>query len=267
MNTEEKKCSEKPQSIEEYKLWLKDYQNIENIDKYSRFYESVTLKIKRDIEKSNFWINLNEQLKEYNGKYRLETNYNLFTEIPQLHLDVKSWDSFLLKTFRFNVLENKKWPNQPQEGWLLPENWFGRINDIVRTLIVVKYMDGVKFLADGIEEECNNCNLKAYTSYQAKDEGYYAVHLYSKIKCEIPKDNFSFEEIPIKFEIQITTQLQEVIRGLLHKHYEEKRKNEPVKENWKWDYKHDEFSTNYLGHILHYIEGMIVEIREKQNGE
>ena len=36
---------------------------------------------------------------------------------------------------------------------------------------------------------------------------------------------------------------------------------------WQWDYKSDEFSANYLGHILHYVEGMIVEIREKQKKE
>jgi hypothetical protein len=28
-------------------------------------------------------------------------------------------------------------------------------------------------------------------------------------------------------------------------------------------YKSDEFAINYLGHILHYLEGTIVEIRDK----
>jgi hypothetical protein len=52
---------------------------------------------------------------------------------------------------------------------------------------------------------------------------------------------------------------------LLHKYYEDKRKGireEDIK--WQWDYKSDELATNYLGHILHYVEGMIMEIREKQ---
>ena len=45
----------------------------------------------------------------------------------------------------------------------------------------------------------------------------------------------------------------------------EKRKR-ITKENvkWQWNYKGDEFTANYLGHILHYVEGMIMEIRDKQ---
>jgi len=30
------------------------------------------------------------------------------------------------------------------------------------------------------------------------------------------------------------------------------------------DYKSPEFSSNYLGHIIHYVKGMIVEIRDKE---
>jgi len=52
---------------------------------------------------------------------------------------------------------------------------------------------------------------------------------------------------------------------LLHKYYEERRKKLKKEDIiWQWDWRSDEFSANYLGHILHYIEGMIMEIREKQ---
>jgi hypothetical protein len=52
---------------------------------------------------------------------------------------------------------------------------------------------------------------------------------------------------------------------MLHLHYEKRREQRagPESDAWKWDYKSDEFSTNYLGHILHYLEGVIVEIRNK----
>ncbi len=33
---------------------------------------------------------------------------------------------------------------------------------------------------------------------------------------------------------------------------------------WQWDYKCDEFLPNYLGHIIHYIEGMIMEVRDRK---
>jgi hypothetical protein len=32
-------------------------------------------------------------------------------------------------------------------------------------------------------------------------------------------------------------------------------------------YRTEEFRANYLGHILHYIEGMIIDIRDKQKKE
>lgn len=102
-------------------------------------------------------------------------------------------------------------------------------------------------------------------SYKAREEGYYAAHFYTKQAFEVPKIDWDTKEIDFSIEIQITTQLQEVIRKLLHKYYERKRKMgvKPV-EKWQWDYTCEEFSTNYLGHILHYVEGMILEIREKQ---
>jgi hypothetical protein len=98
-------------------------------------------------------------------------------------------------------------------------------------------------------------------------EGYYAVHLYFTDEYEIPRIDWDTEKCKISFEIQITTQLQEVIKNLLHKYYERRRiEFEPTDQKWQWDFRSLEFSTNYLGHILHYVEGMIVDIREKQKG-
>ncbi len=65
----------------------------------------------------------------------------------------------------------------------------------------------------------------------------------------------------------MTTQLQEVIRRLLHTYYEDKRQSKKEQTKWQWNYNSDEFSANYLGHILHYVEGMIMEVREKQRGD
>lgn len=259
--------SKKPDNIEEYKHWMKNKFNIEISEREKAYYESVTNKIKSDFEKSAFWIHLTENLKKYGEEYLVSTGYNLFTGemtapdyIPELI--IKPYESFLLKTFRHNVIDNNKWPDQPPEGWILPENWLNKINDLVRTLFVVKYLDGVQFIADKIKNHDNNCVVE----YKAKDEGYYAAHVYTKQIFEIPKVNWDTKKEDILIEIQITTQLQEVIRKLLHTYYESNRKKiKRESTKWQWDYKCDEFSTNYLGHILHYIEGMIIEIRDKQD--
>lgn len=259
--------NKKPNYPDGYKEWLKKEHRVEISDRTRTYYESVTSKIKKDFEKSDFWIQLTKNLREFDGNYRLKTGYPLLAEIkPELY--IKSFDSFLLKTFRKNILENKNWPNEPEGGWILPGNWYSKINDIIRTLFVVKYLDGVEFMIAKIKSICAQQDLPCSIFLEAREEGYYAAHLYTKQEFEIPKVTWDTEKIKVSIEIQITTQLQEVIRKLLHKYYEERRKR--VKEEdikWQWNYKSNEFVANYLGHILHYVEGMIMEIREGQKEE
>jgi len=255
----------KPKNIDEYKKWLKEQHKVEISNRTQTYYESVTSKIKRDLEESNFWIQLTENLREYDGEYLVKTGYHLLAQGFELKLHIKPFDSFLSKTFRKNILENKHWPDEPEDGWLLPNNWYTKINDIIRALLVVKYLDGVGFMVGQIKSLCEQRSMGCRVFLEARAEGYYAAHLYTKQKFEIPKVIWDTEKIDVLIEIQITTQLQEVIRKLLHKYYVERRKR--IKEEdikWQWNYKNDEFITNYLGHILHYVEGMIMEIREKQ---
>lgn len=258
----------KPKNISEYMQWLKKNHEMEVSDRTRLYYESIANKIKSDFEQSDIWIDLNRNIKIFDEEYLLKTGYPLFIPGFSPKLDMKSFESFLLKTFRKNILENKNWPNEPSDGWILPNIWFSKINDIVRTLFVVKYLDGVEFMIDKMKFLCARNNLDCSVFLEAREEGYYAVHLYTKKEFEIPKVTWDTEKIIVSIELQITTQLQEVIRRLLHKYYEDRRKK--VKEEdskWQWNYKTDEFVTNYLGHILHYVEGMIMDIREKQKEE
>jgi ppGpp synthetase/RelA/SpoT-type nucleotidyltranferase len=109
--------------------------------------------------------------------------------------------------------------------------------------------------------------LKCDTSFQARDEGYYAAHVYVNLSVQILTTNWATEGIEAKVELQITTQLQDVIRRMLHTHYEDRRMALQPDATWKWDHTSEEFATNYLGHILHYLEGMIVEIRDRPKKE
>jgi hypothetical protein len=260
-------CNKKPKDLDGYKKWLEKKHGVEITNRTKIHYESVTSRIKENFEKSDFWIQLTNNLKEFDSEYRLKTGYPLLNSEFKPKLYIKPFDSFLLKTFRKNILENKEWPDEPERGWILPDNWYTKINDIIRTLFVVKYLDGVEFMVDSIKRTCKQHGLRCRSFFEAREEGYYAAHLYTEQEFEIPKITWDTEKINVSIEIQITTQLQEVIRKLLHNYYEEKRaqiKKENIK--WQWNYKNDEFVANYLGHILHYVEGMIMEIRERQEG-
>ncbi len=118
-----------------------------------------------------------------------------------------------------------------------------------------------------LKHSAKNKMLILNITWEAREEGYYAGHVYVMHQFEIPKYPFDTEIFATKVEIQITTQLQEIIRQLLHQYYEENRKATDKNENWQWQYKSNEFSANYLGHILHYLEGMIVEVRDELRRE
>jgi hypothetical protein len=254
----------KPGTISQYKTWLNKEHKCE-LDRVERYYNSVTSKAKIDLEKSPFWIGLGQQLREFDDQYLLLTGFQLRMGPGNLEIHVKPFDSFVLKTFRKNVISNKKWPEQPDAGWLIPDSCLSKVNDVIRTLVVVKYLDGVQFLVNKLKSFCDREGAECRIHFEAREDGYYAGHTYVKQTFEVPKMSWDTENIQMSIEIQITTQLQEAIRKLLHKYYEDRRtRTTREAERWQWNYKSEEFGANYLGHILHYVEGMIVEIREKQ---
>lgn len=131
--------------------------------------------------------------------------------------------------------------------------------------IVVKYLDGVEFLIGKIKDiaQSQNCTFEA--SLEAREEGYYAAHLGVKQELTLIDERYTPTSHLINVEIQITTELQSLIKDLLHRYYEANRiKHNVQNSKWQWDYLCDEFNSNYLGHIVHYVEGKIVELRDKQ---
>ena len=270
--------NEKPKNPDEYKYWL--YKKFEvDIDQRTKTqYDHVSVNLSKNVETSSIWIKIVKNLNNYNDSYYKLHRSNLFIErdySPEIH--IKEYDKFFEKSYRKNVLQNKSWPEPPKwgepetQGWILPANWYHSINDIVRTTIVVKYIDGVEFLVKEIDKLCRENGIVLSKSCEAKEEGYYAAHLYLKLDCEIPDYlTWNTTSTEVYFEIQIMTEIQDLIKSLLHKYYEDKRIKDiddlkKVTKNWQWDHKCDEFATNYLGHILHYVEGMIVKIRDKED--
>lgn len=259
------KVNEKPQNEQDFRVWLEKELGYKVDSKYEYYYETITKKLKSDFEASSFWQKLISELDEINYKYLKKTGVHLLipTDIPQIC--IKPLNSLLIKAYRKNILNNSDYPNPPKSGWLTPENWFEMINDILRTTITVKYLDGASFILDEIKNIAEQNASDFSSSFEAREEGYYAAHSGVKLEFNIPSQTFEPVKKIMNVEIQITTQIQGVIKSLLHKHYEEKRKCESPKDyKWQWDHKSAEFIPNYLGHIIHYVEGMIIDIRDKQ---
>jgi len=123
-------------------------------------------------------------------------------------------------------------------------------------------LDGVEFFVERVQDFARQFGHSFSVDYEAREEGYYAAHCYPRFEVNIPTLSWKVEATSVRFEIQVTTQLQDVIRNLTHDYYELRRSRKSTPDvKWQWDYKGPEFVPNYLGHILHYVEGMIMEVR------
>ncbi len=256
--------AKKPRNITEYKRWLQQEHQLGITTATERHYESVLDIVKSDFQQSEFWRSLEERLKHYQGEYLMETGELLLEPVDLPDLLKKPFESFLEKTFRKNVLNNRHFPDPPGNDWVLPERWYSRVDDTIRTRFIVRYLDGASFLMKRLCEHCATHGLRLNRRWEARQEGYYALHFYVYDNYEIPALYLETQELEIGVELQITTQVQQLISGLLHRLYEQQRNSkasDPTE--WQWDYTSEEFSIGYLGHMLHYLEGTIVQIRNR----
>lgn len=253
--------------MQDYPRWLeekglKTFNGIEET-----YYCTVVGSLQSQFMAHVFWTTVIGKLKDWAEQYKIDTKYDLYSKEPTSGILTKPWDSVVEKTYRKNVLENPSESDLPCETCLTPENYLLKLKDILRTTFVVKYLDGVDFLATRLTDQARELGLRTEIDRQAKDVGYYALHYTVWLPFSVPRRDWNAETLPIAVEIQITTQLQEVIKKLLHRHYEATR-IDPDKGaiDWRWDYRSKEFFANYLGHILHYMEGAILEVRDKEKG-
>ena len=177
---------DKPKSIDEYIDWLEENGLAEISDQTRTYYGSVTSVVKPSFIKSDFWVKLTDSLRDYDYQYDALTGYSLLMESDEPEVLIKPYESLLDKTYRKNIIENKRFPDEPPDGWILPSNWFYKINDIIRTLLCVKYLDGAEFITEKITSLCDQLGNEYKISLEAKEEGYYAVHLYITLEFEIP---------------------------------------------------------------------------------
>lgn len=224
------------------------------------------------LEKHPFWIELKIQIQEWDASYRKNTSAEglysgPFTSQAQLHR--KEWQSLIGKAYRKNVILNNYWPKSPVEdiddSWVNSSNWFNKIGDILRTQFVCKYIDGVNFLTSQLEVLAHKHSLKVVNQLQATIDGYYAGHVDIEFPFEITDMEFNPVTVTGRVEFQVTTQIKEVVKNLMHVQYELKRNSnaQQVPDGWQWDYKNPPFDANYLGHVVHYLEAQILKVRDQ----
>lgn len=253
-------------SLEDYRSMLDARWGLEEL---SVRYKYVSDKFVSDFQQTPFWQQFTSGLRDMDERHLQEhLGLNLLaTPYPHVpEVIAKPFDSVVEKAYRRNYLQNQAFPDPPGGIWIDPTNWYTRLRDIVRTTVVVKYLDGVTAVSDLIQEVCTGASVSTDVSKEARDEGYYAIHNVLCVPLSMPSEiGWEVVSVDIPVEIQVATQVQDVIRKLTHSFYEERRMSsvDPTKK-WQWDWESPEFVPNYLGHILHYVDGAIMDVRRKQ---
>jgi hypothetical protein len=264
---QEKETVEKP-DFGRYAAWLEANWRGDNRELRPGRFMHQQADLRRAFESSPYWAAVNNKLPSWAEEYSEKTGHRLFSggTVPLLVLHQKPWDSFLNKTWRVNVRNNPNWPAPPVGGWVFPDTWFEQFWDAVRARFAVRYLDGVAFLSNHLYQEAVRVSAGVRVETKAKETGYYAVHI-------VLSQNFAVQALDYgdpeprrsEIEIQVTTELQEVVGELTHIHFERDRTSMDADvSGWQWEYARPEFSPYYLGHVLHWIEGVVMNLRDSQ---
>lgn len=212
-----------------------------------------------------FFTNISQVLFSLSQDYQ---NQNMTGLLMQSYNDIlfdrKSFNSVIIKSFRINVLDNANWPEEPEGGWITPSTWFEQLNDLIRTRFVCKFLDGPKSVCEKLKEHATQCGVKSNYKTHQREGGYYAYHFYVYIPVLV-SSNAGPQNINIRVEIQVATQLQEILYDLTHEIYEGLRiSSSDPEQAWQWDYTSPRFKPSYMGHTLHMLEAIILEVRDAQ---
>lgn len=257
-------------NFDDYTVWAKENIDFDVEDEqFKRRYNSNTRLIKSEIETSDSWEKFVETTNKISDEYKLNSGYRLFSSdniIPDLF--IKPFDSVIEKTYRINILNNRNFPEPPlvklskETGWVTEDNLYRSINDVIRGRMICRYMDGPEHFCTELEKILEQSTIVDHHSMET-DLGYYSWHFGIRFDRDIMKPSGEIKSEAIRLEVQISTQLQEIMSDLTHSFYESKRVGEESKIIWKWRPSEPKFQGVYFGHTLHMIEGMLVQLKNQ----
>ncbi|UJB70212.1 hypothetical protein HRE53_03465 [Acaryochloris sp. 'Moss Beach'] len=255
---------DKPSDLAAYYPWAVKHLSCDFDDsKAERVYETNVSNILTSVTQSDFFVEFSEVAATWAEDYLVQTKSELFMDSAEPDLSTKPYTSVVDKSFRKNVLWNKRFPKPPHRGWVTLDTVYSQLNDLVRGTLVCRFIDGPELVARQIGEYAARRGLK-YRSYsQERESGYYAFHAYVSFPVDVFDIEWNKHSVAVEVEIQITTQLQEVLRSLTHHLYEGQRLQNDDTEKWKWEFGSNRFKVGYLSHTLHLLESVIVESRDK----
>ena len=274
-----------PPDAEEYPNWHLEQFGDDLFGRVTeQWYQDVTDLGCISLQRSEFWELLLLNLERWQEDFRVENQgYPLLAAKMPDKIERKPLESVVDKSYRWNVFENTDWPNPPtslrrpstasgQEDsdrfdkarWFGPANWLSDFPDIFRVRLVATYFDGVKFLAEKVEELATRSTSRdPQVEMKASLAGYHGAHVGVFYNMTLRQyEHRDSVPVQVRLEVQVITSIQNMIIDMLHEVYSDWRsKGRP--DQWEWDHNSPAFSVNYLGNALHYLEGMIVRARDR----
>lgn len=262
---------ERPGSTDDFAKWAAERDG-SDLDAWERLYRQRTAEMLAAANTDAVWTEFVSSLDNLDAQSEIESGHRLLMPEHSPRLQVKPFTSALNKAFRIDCLHNGLWPELPAErgtnAWFRPGNAHEILNDLVRTSVYCRFLDGATDLADRLQKIGEVHDRNVTVDLRADENGYYAVHAGIPINAIVTSQRWNAEEIEFRLEVQFATMTQWVLRTLSHDLYERRRtKPAPNNEGWKWSPSSETFKTNYLGHLLHYADGMMVELRDRDRND
>lgn len=210
-----------------------------------------------DITAGNYWRNVKQQLQSWKNEFRTLTGDSLLTERNLPNFGSKSVKSIKGKLYREGRKDEKYKDEVFDEG--TPP--IPKINDLVRTRISCRYIDGVEFLSGKLDTQASLLNLKPKRDRIGRLEGYFAQHINFTVDVFY---RIGGQNIPatVICEIQIATQLSTIVWDTNHSIYERYRSSYENQEEWQWNPKDIRFIARQMGHTVHLVDGLLVQVRD-----
>lgn len=215
------------------------------------------------LAESDLWRQLDSALDESAAYYRTRWGSPLLVDKPELA--TKPFLSVRNKVYRLNVTDRvARDLGPPPIGEVVhPRNWYSGLGDVIRCTIIVSMMDGVRATCESIQAALAD-HAQCNWSFKNRLRGYYAAHLSFDWPATLVFAGPPPVDGTIRVEVQVKTHLHHVLGGLTHAVYEQQRAQPDVlgSVDWIWEPENPLFDPRMLGHVVQYLDGTIVNIKE-----
>ena len=189
---------------------------------------------------------------------KIERGYKELKE-RNLALNSISWQRKSIDSIKGKLYRDFKSGKKVKDLWNYHKG-IPKLNDLIRTRIVCRYMDGVPYILNNLESISKRLKIQTTNKLDPGSEEYFAYHFRFKNSFEVPGTK---KKITLPCEIQIATELGTRIWEETHLLYELEREGYLPDTQWKWDKNDARFLGKQLGHLLHTIDGLILDAQNR----